>query len=51
MGNNPASMMKSMRDMVSMTTGVVGGGNDKDSPSEKLPDGEKYFGFVNVRRN
>jgi hypothetical protein len=40
-------MMKTMKDMMSMTTG---GGSDRESSiaAEKLPDGEKYFGFVNV---
>ena len=48
MGNSmgPAGMMKTMKDIMTMTPG---GGSDKDSMSaEKLPDGEKYFGFVNV---
>ena len=36
-----------MKDMMSMTGG---GGADRESSmaAEKLPDGEKYFGFVNV---
>jgi hypothetical protein len=40
-------MMKTMKDMMSMT---AGGGGDRESSiaAEKLPDGEKYFGFVNV---
>jgi hypothetical protein len=41
-------MLKTMRDMVALGTG---GSNDRDSSgyqADKLPDGEKYFGFVNV---
>jgi ubiquitin C-terminal hydrolase len=43
----PGGMMKTMKDMMSLTTG---GGSDRESSiaAEKLPDGEKYFGFVNV---
>ena len=45
----PGGMMKTMKDMMSLTGG---GGGDRESSmaAEKLPDGEKYFGFVNVGR-
>ena len=43
-------MMKTMKDMMTLATGSSGGSNDRDSgyTADKLPDGEKYFGFVNV---
>jgi hypothetical protein len=48
MGNNPASMMKSMKDMVTMSSGGGNSGGDSQYTADRLPDGEKYFGFVNV---
>jgi hypothetical protein len=50
-GTTPGGgMMKTMKDMMNMATGGSGGTNDRDSgyTADKLPDGEKYFGFVNV---
>ena len=43
----PGGMMKTMKDMMSMTGGS-GGDRESSMAAEKLPDGEKYFGFVNV---
>lgn len=40
MGNNLQTAVKTVNTMM---------GTDKDTSTEKLPDGEKYFGFVNVR--
>ena len=45
---NVNNAMKAMNQMLSSSSGG-GSGSDKDD-SEKLPEGEKYFGFVNVRR-
>jgi hypothetical protein len=39
MGNNLQTAVKTVNNLIGM---------DKDAPLEKLPDGEKYFGFVNV---
>jgi hypothetical protein len=44
---NVNNAMKAMNQMLSSSSGG-GSGSDKDD-SEKLPEGEKYFGFVNVR--
>ena len=46
MGNNPVSQaVKTMNSMLNMTGGPSGS-SDKDE--NRLPEGEKYFGFVNV---
>jgi hypothetical protein len=45
---NVNNAMKAMNQMLSSSAGG-GSGSDKDD-SEKLPEGEKYFGFVNVKR-
>ena len=53
MGNNVTAAVKTMNSMINMTGGS---NNDKDSTGnssilDRLPDGEKYFGFFNVNHS
>jgi hypothetical protein len=47
MGNGVGAM-KTMTNMLSMGMSDARSGVERE-PGEKLPDGERYFGFVNVR--
>lgn len=47
MGNGVGAM-KTMTNILNMGMSDGKSGAEKE-PGEKLPDGERYFGFVNVR--
>ncbi len=52
MGNNVSAAVKTMNSMINMSGG---GSNERDgnmnsSILDRLPDGEKYFGFHNVSK-
>ena len=47
MGNGVQGAMKTMNNIMNIGMGDGKGSNEKE-PGERLPDGERYFGFVNV---
>ena len=48
MGNQVQGAMKTMNNIIGITGGDGRSGSDRE-PLERLPEGERYFGFVNVR--
>ena len=45
---NTSNVTQAMKQVNQLITGGGGSGSDRDE-NNRLPDGEKYFGFVNVR--